>query len=156
MTSHVTQRTAANGAAMAVPGVFPAEYQAPPTRRSLAAQVAAMLAMLTGVWVAISPWFLALQVPAGSNAMAVDLIAGLAVAALGLFAICGARGFWGLQAASALLGIWLVIVGAPTYRSSSTADPEGGRQVFDGEPPLHEQDVQQVCDTLREALAVVC
>jgi hypothetical protein len=25
--------------------------------------------------------------------------------------------------------------------------------VFDGEPPLHEQDVQQVCDTLREALA---
>jgi hypothetical protein len=44
-------------------------------------------------------------------------------------------------------------VGAPTYRSSSAADPEGGRQVFDGEPPLHEQDVQQVCDTLREALA---
>jgi hypothetical protein len=44
-------------------------------------------------------------------------------------------------------------VGASTYRSSSSADPEGGRQVFDGEPPLHEQDVQQVCDTLREALA---
>ncbi len=44
-------------------------------------------------------------------------------------------------------------VGAPRYRSSSAADPEGGRQVFDGEPPLHEQDVQQVCDTLREALA---
>jgi hypothetical protein len=46
-------------------------------------------------------------------------------------------------------------VGAPTYRSSSAADPGGGRQVFDGEPPLHEQDVQQVCDTLREALAQV-
>lgn len=44
-------------------------------------------------------------------------------------------------------------VGGPRYRSSSVADPEGGRQVFDGEPPLHEQDVQQVCDTLREALA---
>lgn len=43
-------------------------------------------------------------------------------------------------------------VGAPTYRSSSAADPGGGRQVFDGEPPLHEQDVQQVCDILREAL----
>ena len=46
-------------------------------------------------------------------------------------------------------------VGAPTYRSSSTADPGGGRQAIDGEPPLHEQDVQQVCDTLREALAQV-
>jgi hypothetical protein len=46
-------------------------------------------------------------------------------------------------------------VGAPTYRSSSAADPGGGRQVFDGEPPLHEQDVQQVCDTLRETLAQV-
>jgi hypothetical protein len=46
-------------------------------------------------------------------------------------------------------------VGGPTYRSSSAADPEGARQVFDGEPPLHEQDVQQVCDTLREALAQV-
>jgi hypothetical protein len=46
-----------------------------------------------------------------------------------------------------------IVVGAPTYRSSSTADPDGGRQVLDGEPPLHEQDVQQVCDTLREALA---
>jgi hypothetical protein len=46
-------------------------------------------------------------------------------------------------------------IGAPTYRSSSTTDPEGGRQVFDGESPLHEQDVQQVCDTLREALAQV-
>lgn len=46
-------------------------------------------------------------------------------------------------------------VGAPTYRSSSTSDPGGGRQAFDGEPPTHEQDVQQVCDTLREALARV-
>jgi hypothetical protein len=46
-------------------------------------------------------------------------------------------------------------VGGPRYRSSSTADPGGGRQVFDGEPPLHEQDLQQVCDTLREALVQV-
>src|ERR1700722_4079748 len=46
-------------------------------------------------------------------------------------------------------------VGGPWYRSSSTADSGGGRQVFDGEPPLHEQDVQQVCDTLRGALAQV-
>ena len=46
-------------------------------------------------------------------------------------------------------------VGAPRYRSSSAADSEGGRQVYDGEPPRHEQDVQQVCNTLREALAQV-
>src|SRR6266516_3714229 len=46
-------------------------------------------------------------------------------------------------------------VGAPTYRSSSVVDPEGNRQVFDGGPPLHEEDVQQVCDTLRDALAQV-
>ncbi len=46
-------------------------------------------------------------------------------------------------------------VGGPGYRSSSAADSEGGRQVFEGEPSLHEEDVQQVCDTLREALAQV-
>lgn len=110
MTSHMTQRTAANGAAMTAPGMFVTEYQAPPTRRSLAAQVTVMLAMVAGLWVAISPWFLVLQVPTAGNATAVDLIVGLVVAALGLFAICGARGFMGLQAASTLLGIWLIIV----------------------------------------------
>jgi hypothetical protein len=46
-------------------------------------------------------------------------------------------------------------IGAPTYRSSSAADPGGGRQVFHGEAPQHEQDVQQVCNTLREKLAQV-
>jgi len=46
-------------------------------------------------------------------------------------------------------------VGGPTYRSSSTGDPGGGRQVFDGESPLNEQDVQQVCGILREALDAV-
>lgn len=109
MTSPVTQRTAANGAAMTISGVFSTEYQAPPSRRSLAAQVTAMLAMLTGLWVAISPWFLVLQAPTAGNATALNLIIGLAVATLGLFAICGARGFLGLQAASCLLGIWLII-----------------------------------------------
>ena len=48
MTSHVTQRTAVNGAVMTVPGVFSKGYQAPPSRRSLAAQVIAMLAMFPG------------------------------------------------------------------------------------------------------------
>src|ERR1700735_817409 len=46
-------------------------------------------------------------------------------------------------------------VGNPRYRSSSTADPGGGRQVLDGEPSRHEQDVQHVCDNWREALAQV-
>ena len=109
MTSHVTQRPAANGAAMTAPGPFSMEYRAPTTRRSVAAQVTTMLAMLAGLWVAISPWFLVLQAPAAGNATALDVIIGLTVAALGLFAISGARGFMGLQVASGLLGIWLII-----------------------------------------------
>lgn len=128
MTSHMAQRTAANGTAMPVTGVFPAEYQAPATRRGLAAQMVAMLTVLAGVWVAISPWFLVLQVPTAGNATAANLIAGLIVAALGLFAICGARGFTGLQAANSLLGIWLILtpfilaakfnIAAPMYWSN--------------------------------------
>src|SRR5438046_10442962 len=81
----------------------------PATRRSISAQVTAMLAMVAGLWVAISPWFLVLQGPAGRNAIVNDLIVGLAVAALGLFAIAGARGFMGLEMGSLLLGIWLII-----------------------------------------------
>jgi len=69
------------------------------------AQVTAVVGMLAGLWVAISPWFLAL----GNRGTANDLIAGLAVAALGAFGIAGARGFLGLQAGSLLLGIWLII-----------------------------------------------
>ena len=41
------------------------------------------LAMLTGLWVAISPWFITLQYT-GSNATTVNLISGLAVAAVGV------------------------------------------------------------------------
>jgi hypothetical protein len=128
MSTHMTQRTAANGAAMTVPATFSTEYRAPATGRSLAAQVTAMLALVAGLWVAISPWFLVLQVPAAGNAKAVNLIVGLAVAALGLLAISGARGFMGLQIASALLGIWLIIapfilaakfnIAAPMYWSN--------------------------------------
>jgi hypothetical protein len=69
-----------------------------------------------------------LQIPAAGNAKAVNLIVGLAVAALGLLAISGARGFMGLQIASALLGIWLIIapfilaakfnIAAPMYWSN--------------------------------------
>jgi hypothetical protein len=88
------------------------------------AQVAAALAVLAGVWVAISPWFLTL----GRRETANDLIVGLVVAALGAFSIAGRRGFFGLQAGSLLLGIWLIItpfilaaqfaVSAPMYWSN--------------------------------------
>jgi hypothetical protein len=52
--------------------------------------------MLTGLWAAISPWSITLQ-DAGGNAAAVNLISGLAVAAVGAFALAGPRGFAGLQ-----------------------------------------------------------
>jgi hypothetical protein len=100
------------------------EYTAPPSGRSVMAQVAAVLGVLAGLWVAISPWFLTL----GHRETANDLIIGLAVAALGAFGIAGRRGFLGLQAGSLLLGIWLIIapfilaakfaVSAPMYWSN--------------------------------------
>jgi len=46
-------------------------------------------------------------------------------------------------------------VSGPTYRSSSIGDPGGGRQVFNGKSPLNEEDVQQVCAILRDALDVI-
>jgi hypothetical protein len=109
MTSQMTQRTAANGAAATAPAAFSTEYVTPPTGRSIYAQVTAVLAMLAGLWVAISPWFVMLQAGGGRNATASDLIVGLAVAALGLFAISGVRGFLGLEVGKVLLGIWLII-----------------------------------------------
>ena len=44
------------------------------------AQLAATAGMLTGLWAAISPWFLTLHAPRGGNATANDLIIGLASA----------------------------------------------------------------------------
>jgi Lysylphosphatidylglycerol synthase TM region/SPW repeat len=66
-------------------------YALPATWRGIGAQAAAALGMLTGLWVAISPWFITLQY-AGGNATAVNLISGLAVAAMGAFALAGPRG----------------------------------------------------------------
>lgn len=70
----------------------PAEYVLPATGRGVGAQVSAMLGLLAGVWVAMSPWFITLQYH-GSNATAVDLVTGLAVAAVGAFALASLRGF---------------------------------------------------------------
>ena len=77
----------------------PARHRRPGRRRARAAD---------RVWVALSPWFITLQY-GGSNATAVDLISGLAVAAVGAFALASPRGFSGLQLGSLLLGIWLII-----------------------------------------------
>jgi hypothetical protein len=66
--------------------------------------------MLTGLWVAISPWFITVQ-HTGSNATTVDLISGLTVAGVGAFALASPRGFAGLQLGNTLLGIWLIVAG---------------------------------------------
>jgi SPW repeat len=109
MSSHVTQRAGADGTGVTAPAAPSAGYLAPPAGRSLPAQATVALGLLAGVWVAISPWFLVLQAPQAGNATANDLITGLAVAALAVFAISGVRGFLGLEVASLLLGIWLII-----------------------------------------------
>jgi SPW repeat len=77
----------------------PARHRRPGRRRAR---------LLTGLWVALSPWFITLQY-GDSNATTVDLISGLAVAAVGAFALASPRGFSGLQLGSLLPGIWLII-----------------------------------------------
>ena len=64
--------------------------------------------MLTGLWVAISPWFIVLQYR-GANATVTNVIAGLAAAAVGAAALASPRGYPGLQFGSLLLGAWLII-----------------------------------------------
>lgn len=108
MTSQVTQGPTGSSRPVAAPVALVTEYLAPVTGRSVAAQVGTALAVVTGLWVAISPWFLTLQA-GGHNATANNLIVGLAVAALGVFGVSGIRGFLGTEVGSLLLGIWLII-----------------------------------------------
>jgi SPW repeat len=98
-----------------------AEYALSASGSVLGAQMAAVLAVLTGIWVALSPWFLTLQ-QGGTNANTVNLISGLAVAGLGAFSLASPRGFLGLQLGSALLGAWLVIAGPILSQKFSIAD----------------------------------
>ena len=100
----------------------PAEWGLPVTARGLAAEASAVLALLTGIWVALSPWFLTLQ-NGGNNATIVNLISGLAVAGAGAFALASPRGFAGLQVGSALLGVWLIVVGPILSQKFTIADP---------------------------------
>jgi hypothetical protein len=114
---------------MPVPaGPAAAEYVLPATGRGIAAQAAAALGLLTGLWVAISPLFITLQ-HRGANANVADVIAGLTVAGVGAFALASPRGFPGLQSAGLLLGVWVLIssfildakfpIAAPMYWSNS-------------------------------------
>jgi hypothetical protein len=112
MSTPLIRRPDSNGASLQVATVAPgvAEYGLPATSRDLGAQASAVLALLTGVWVALSPWFITLQ-NTGNNATIVNLISGLAVAGLGAFALLSPSGFAGLQAGTVLLGVWLIIAG---------------------------------------------
>jgi SPW repeat-containing protein len=94
---------------MAVPaGTAAAEYVLPADRRGIAAQATAALSLLTGLWVALSPVFLTLQ-HGGANANVADVIAGLAAAGIGAFALASPRGFPGLQFAGLVLGVWVIV-----------------------------------------------
>ena len=125
MSTPLIHRPESDGAsAQAVPAAASgaAEYALPTTVRGMGAQVAAALALLTGVWVALSPLFLTLQY-SGTNATTVNLISGLAVAGVGAFALASPRGFPGLQLGSALLGVWLIIAGPILNQKHPIADP---------------------------------
>jgi len=110
MATPLPRRPEADGASpQAVPaGSGTADYAVPASLSGIGAQAVGGLGLLTGVWVALSPWFITLQY-GGGNATAADLISGLAVAAAGAFALASPRGFSGLQLGSLLLGIWLII-----------------------------------------------
>jgi len=123
MAAPLIRRPEGNGASpqivLSEPG--PAEYYLP-SQRGIAAQASAVLGLLTGVWVALSPWFITLQYT-GSNATATNLISGLAVAAVGAFALASPRGLPGLLLGNLLLGMWLIIAGPILNQKFPIADP---------------------------------
>ena len=109
MSSHMTEPVTSNGVSTRqVMTVISDDYLAPTSPRSMLAQVTGTVGILTGLWVAISPWFLVLQ-HGGNNAAVTNLIVGLAVVALGLFAVSGSRGFSGLEVGTLIAGAWLIL-----------------------------------------------
>jgi hypothetical protein len=125
MSTPLIRRSESDGAsvqAVTVVASGPAEYALPATVGGMGAQVSAVLGLLTGVWVALSPWFVTLQ-HGGTNANTVNLISGLAIAGVGAFALASPRGFPGLQVGSALLGVWLIIAGPILNQKFTIADP---------------------------------
>jgi SPW repeat len=124
MSTPLIRRPESDGASVqGVPAMAagPAEYGLPATVSDLGAQVSAVLGLLTGVWVALSPWFITLQ-SAGNNATIVNLVSGLAVAGVGAVALVGPRGFAGLEIGTALLGVWLIIAGPILSQKNPIAD----------------------------------
>jgi hypothetical protein len=124
MSTPLIRRPESDGtSAQAVPAMASgvADY-ALPTIRGMGAQAFAVLGLLTGLWVAVSPYFITLQ-SSGTNASTVNLISGLAVAGVGAFALASPRGFTGLQVGSALLGVWLIIAGPILSQKHPIADP---------------------------------
>lgn len=91
------------------PGARAADAAAAVTGAGLTWQLTAALVTAAGLWVALSPWFLTLQVPARGSSTAADLIIGLAVAVAGTLAAARARGTAGLPAATLLAGTWIII-----------------------------------------------
>jgi hypothetical protein len=124
MATPLIHRPESNGAStQTVPAMTPgpAEYALPASGRSLGVQVTAVLGVLAGVWVALSPWFITLQ-HGGTNANTVNLISGLAVAGAGALALVSPRAFVGWQFGSALLGVWLIIAGPVLSHTHSITD----------------------------------
>ncbi len=109
MSSHMTEQVTSNGVSTRqIVTVTSDDYLAPTSPRSMLAQVTGSVGILAGLWVAISPWFLTLQ-HGGNNATVANLIVGLAVVGLGLFAVSGSRGFSGLETGTLLAGLWLIL-----------------------------------------------
>lgn len=124
MSTPLIRHPESDGASAQVVPVRPearAEYALPATMGGIGAQAAAALGLLTGLWVALSPWFVTLQY-AGNNAAIVNLVSGLAVAGVSAFALASPRGFAGLQAGSLLLGVWLIIAGPILSQKHPIAD----------------------------------
>jgi SPW repeat len=131
MSSHTEAMTSNGVATRQVSAVISDDYLAPTSSHSVLAQTTAVLGAVAGLWVAISPWFLVLQ-HGGNNATVSNLIVGLAVVALGLFALSGSRGFLGLQVGSVLAGVWLIISPFILDEKFAIATPMYWSNVFAG------------------------
>jgi hypothetical protein len=108
-----------------------AEYLRPATSRGVAAQAAAAFGMLTGLWVALSPLFIALQ-HGGTNAADANVIAGLVATGAAAFALASPRGFPGLQFGSLLLGVWVIISSFILAAKFTIATPMYWSNTFSG------------------------
>src|SRR5499425_1572811 len=131
MSSHTEAMTSNGVATRQVTAVISDDYLTPTSSHSLLAQTTAVLGAVAGLWVAISPWFLVLQ-HGGNNAAVSNLIVGLAVVALGLFAVSGSRGFSGLEAGTLLAGFWLILSPFILDEKFAIATPMYWSNVFAG------------------------